>query len=537
MIPKTASFGRGLRNVMTEVSAALGRWRSWCAEASGLKRGLLAMGFGAVAVFALPPVHFLPALIPAFVGLAWLVESSRSWKGACAVGWWFGFGYFCVGLYWIANALLTKPDEFGALIPVAIGGLSALLAGFTAIAAGLASLSRGRGVSLVLALAGGWAIAEWLRSFVLTGFPWNLIASVWAESDPMLQMLAGVGPYGLGLLTVAVAGMPAVLVGCRGRMRNAILAMGIAFACAAVVWIGGAARLGLAGPPQFVDGIRLRLVQPNIEQTLKWQPELRYRHVLDQMRLGAVPASKPPTHIIWPEVAAPLVLDDHPDVMSAIGAATPEGGLTLLGALRRSQSGVLPQLWNSLWAIDAAGRTLKSYDKAHLVPFGEYVPFREIIGLANVTGGNIDFTPGPGRRTLRLPATPPVSPLICYEVIFPRSVVDDADRPGWILNITNDGWYGYSAGPYQHFMAARMRAIEEGIPLVRVANTGISGIIDPYGRITKQLGLEMRGVIDGQLPRSLPEKTIYARIGNEAVLALAVALVLWPRARAQKLDV
>ncbi len=537
MISKTAAVGRGLRTVASGLGATLGRWRHWCAETSGFKRGLLAMGFGAVAVFALPPVHFLPALIPAFVGLVWLVDSSRGWRGACGVGWWFGFGYFCAGLYWIANALLTKPEEFGALIPVAIGGLSALLAGFTAIAAGLASLSRARGISFVLALAGGWAIAEWLRSFVLTGFPWNLIASVWAEADPMLQVLAVVGPYGLGLLTVAVAGMPAILVDYRGKMRHAVLAVGIAFTGAAVVWVGGTVRLGIAGPPRFVDDIRLRLVQPNIEQTLKWRPELRYRHILDQVRLGATPTSIPPTHIIWSEVAAPLVLDDHPDVVSAIGAATPEGGLTLLGALRRSGSGEPTRLWNSLWAIDAAGRPLMTYDKAHLVPFGEYVPFREIIGIANVTGGNTDFTPGPGRRTLRLPATPPVSPLICYEVIFPRSVVDDAERPGWILNITNDAWYGYSAGPYQHFVAARMRAVEEGMPLVRVANTGISGIIDPYGRVTKQLGLEVRGVIDGPLPLSIPEKTIYARIGNGVVLALAVALVLWPRVRSRKVDV
>lgn len=536
MLSKTVAAGRGLRSIVMGLGSALERWRASCAEASSLKRALLALGCGSVAVLALPPVHFLPALVPAFVGLVWLAASCRTWRGACWVGWCFGFGYFCAGLYWIANALLTKPEEFGALIPLAVGGLSGVLACFIAVAVGLASISRQGNISFVLALAGGWAIAEWLRSFVLTGFPWNLIASVWARSDSMMQAMALMGPYGLGLITVVVAGMPAILVGYRGRRRTALLAVGIAFACLALVWVGGTARLARAGPPQFVDAVRLRLVQPNIEQTLKWKPELRYMHVLDQMRLGATMSPTPPTHVIWSEVAAPLFLNDHPEVISAIGAATPEGGLTLLGALRRSSSDAARQLWNSLWVIDAAGQTLTTYDKAHLVPFGEYVPFREIIGIRSIAGGHVDFSPGPGRRTLRLPSTPPVSPLICYEVIFPRSAVDAADRPDWILNITNDAWYGYSAGPYQHFVAARMRAVEEGIPLVRVANTGISAIIDPYGRIIGQLGLEVRGVLDGQLPRPLSEKTIYARIDNGVVLALALALISLPLWRQRTLD-
>jgi apolipoprotein N-acyltransferase len=206
-----------------------------------------------------------------------------------------------------------------------------------------------------------------------------------------------------------------------------------------------------------------------------------------------------------------------------IGRLTPPGGLTITGTLRRSPPGTPYRVWNSLLALDHDGTPVATFDKSHLVPFGEYVPFRDLLDVAKVTSGTVDFSPGGGVQTLRLPGLPPVSPLICYEVIFPGKVVDPEDRPEWVLNITNDAWYGKSTGPYQHLASARLRAVEEGLPLVRVANTGISAIIDPWGRVVARKGLGEQGVVDGPLPAPLATQPVYARLGNWSTLLVVVA--------------
>ena len=206
--------------------------------------------------------------------------------------------------------------------------------------------------------------------------------------------------------------------------------------------------------------------------------------------MGAAPGGPAPTHVIWPEASAPLFLAHDLERLRLVGEFTPPGGLTLLGTLRTSPPGVDPfQVWNSMLAVDPSGAVVGSYDKSHLVPFGEFMPLRSVLGLGSVAGGSTDFSTGPGVQTLRLPGLPPVGPLVCYEVIFPGAVTDRSDRPEWLLNLTNDGWYGISAGPYQHLVAARLRAVEEGLPVVRVANTGISAVIDPVGRVLVRAGL------------------------------------------------
>ena len=279
-----------------------------------------------------------------------------------------------------------------------------------------------------------------------------------------------------------------------------------------------------------VPDVRLRLVQPNIDQRLKWRPELRRRHVLRQVGMSIAAADttrgvEAPTHVIWAETAVPLALGGDPAALGIIGSATPRGGLVITGALRRTPAGEKPfRVWNSLHAVDDRGRVVGTYDKFHLVPFGEYVPFRGLLSFAKVTAGQVDFSRGSGVRTLRLPGLPPVSPLICYEVIFPGRVADRRDRPGWLLNITNDAWYGRSSGPYQHFAAARMRAVEEGLPLVRVAGTGISGVVDAYGRTVARLGLGRAGVIDSALPAPISAATPYGRLGDRIVLVILIAV-------------
>lgn len=534
MSPIDAALASGKGGADAPAPNRLGRLRERIAGCTGWRRLAVAAGLGAVAVAALPPIYLWVALVAAFTGWMWLIESAPSARSAFWTGWWFGLGYFVLGLYWIANALLTKPEEFGWLAPIAVLALSALMALFPAAAAALTRLSGRSGVGGVLVLAAAWTFFEWVRSWAFSGFPWNLIGSAWTFSDSMMQITALIGTYGLGLVTVAAAAMPAALArpypqpqSTAGRASRATVSVVAAFAVLALFWIGGAVRLTLAGPGETVPGVRLRLVQPNIPQTEKWKPELRGAHFLSQVRMSSLPAEQPPTHVIWAEAAAPFFLAETPEALALLGEATPPGGLSIVGALRRSGPPIPsadqpPQIWNSLLAVDSRGRVVGTYDKSHLVPFGEYVPFRALLGITSVAGGTTDFSAGHGIRTLTLPGLPPLSPLICYEVIFPAAVADGDARPAWLLNLTNDGWYGRSTGPYQHFSAARLRAVEEGLPLVRVANTGISAIVDPYGRVVDQLPLGAQGLLDGSLPVALAAPTPYARWGNGVVFALAM---------------
>jgi apolipoprotein N-acyltransferase len=289
-----------------------------------------------------------------------------------------------------------------------------------------------------------------------------------------------------------------------------------------LLWSGGALRLAGAAPPPG-PGPVLRLVQANIDQHHKWQPELRMQWFRRHLELSAQVADGVRA-VIWPESATPYALDQEPEARRLIGQVVPPGGLLLTGGERFDLASEPPRAWNSLFALDPSGAIVARYDKRELVPFGEFLPLRGVlgrIGLKKVTGGTIDFQPGPGRQTLTLPGLPPFSPLICYEAIFPGAVVDPGARPAWLLNITNDAWFGRSSGPYQHLAMARLRAVEEGLPLVRSANTGISAVVDPLGRITARLDLGTTGVLDAALPAPLAAPPPFARFGLWVVVALA----------------
>ncbi len=491
--------------------------RQWCEllmTAEGLRSRGMAVFFGVLATAALPPLQLVPLLVPALTGLIWLIGAASSRRAAFAIGWWFGVGHFASGLYWISIALLVDAARFAWMIPFTVFGLSAFFALFTGFATWVAVVVSPPGVGRVLALAAAWTFQEWLRSWLLTGFPWNLLATVWVPVDSVLQSAALFGPYGLGLLTVWAAASPSLLTqpGISSRWRI-WLGTGLPVTLFLLLAIVGTIRLGNADDNR-VEGVRLRLVQPAIPQQLKWQDDMRERHLAAHLALSATPATPPPTHVIWSETAVPFFLASDTPARELVASVAPEGGLVITGAPRggREPDG-LAHVWNSLLAIDRNARVVGSYDKFHLVPFGEYVPFRGLIGLSKITAGRVDFSSGPGPRTLQLPGLPPVSPLICYEIIFPGDVVAAGDRPAWILNLTNDGWFGHSAGPYQHFAAARLRAVEEGLPVVRVANTGISGVIDGYGRVTARLGLGVAGYLDADLPIALPAP-MFARFGN-----------------------
>ncbi|MBT5414225.1 MAG: apolipoprotein N-acyltransferase [Rhodospirillaceae bacterium] len=515
--------------------ASPARWPGALAALAGWRRAVAAALFGAVGVLAFAPVDITFALVPAAVGLLWLLDGcapGRAGLGrALGTGWWFGLGHFAAGFYWITEALLVDAEQFGWLAPVAVPGIAAGLGLVTALLAGTLHLSGLRGAARILAFAALWGMGEWLRGTLLGGFPWNLFGTGWSWSLAMQQSVALFGVYGLGLITALAAAAPAILAPPPSRCaeagwrRGAVLA-GAALLLGALGLWGGLRLGGLPAPGAVADsvpGVQLRLVQANIQQSLKWLPETRRRNFELHLSMSKVQGHDEASHIVWPETAAQFLLAEDEDAQAAVAAVVPSGGAVLTGTVRRDPA--TGEVWNSLLAIDGRGAVAGIYDKARLVPFGEYMPLRGILGLDKLTAGGTDFSAGPGPRSLRLPGLPPVSPLICYEAIFSGAVTDPQDRPAWLLNVTNDAWFGRSAGPYQHFAAARLRAIEEGLPLVRAANTGISAVVDPYGRIVARLGLGLRGVVDSPLPRGLAAPPPFTSLGN-GWLAAGVALFL-----------
>ena len=501
-----------------------------------LRRAQL-VGLGAIGALALPPFHLVFMLLPAITGLIWILDQTDDRRCAFGIGWSFGLGQGLVGYYWVSSAFLVDTVAHGVLAPFAVAGLAGCLAIFPAATASIAwSLWRWWGPSplaRILTFAGLWAASEWLRADILTGFPWNLVATVWTFSPEMLQAAALVGPYGLGMITIAVAGLPAIFLFGNNR-RVAMMGLGVGLLVLADVWVLGYLRLGLA-PPSAVDGVRLRLVQPNIKQHLKWRHELRVEHVRQQMRLsdGADAAGAWPTHVIWAETAVPFNLSADVGLRQVMASAVPADGLLITGAPRgETIEGGERRVYNSIHALDPKGEITATYDKRHLVPFGEYVPLRWLFGFSKLTAGRLDFHPGTTSRVFDLAGLPPAVMLICYEIIFPAKVGVVHRRPAWMLNLTNDAWFGLTTGPHQHLAAAQMRAVEQGLPVVRVANTGISAVIDAHGRIEARLGLGQGGRLDTTLPKALAGPPPYGRYGDWLTLimiALGLAAIWLPR--------
>jgi len=521
----------GLTRVTQSAVAApsrdpIGRVAAWLAGLAGWRRLLAAAGCGVLASAAMPPLYLLPLLWPAFSGLIWLLDGARRHRQAFLVGWAFGFGHFLTGLYWVGIAFFVDAPRFGALAPVAVLALAGGLALFPAAAVLGVHLSRRRGVSRLFLLGAAWLVAEWLRAWVLTGFPWNLIGTVWSFSAEGLQFAALAGVWGLSLVTVLAAGAPALLSPAPGPRRGRLVVpLLLALGLPTALYLGGAARLALAPPAgaAAVPGVTLRLVQPSIDQAVKWLPERRRQHVLDQMALSTGPGFQGVTHVIWAETAVPYFIESDETLRTALARVVPPGGLLITGAPRQDEN---QRLRNSLQAIDAQGKVVASYDKVHLVPFGEYVPMRWLFDMSKLAAGRGDFVPGQDRGLLELPGLPPVSPLICYEVIYSGEVTPSDSRPRWLLTITNDAWFGTSSGPYQHFASARLRAVEEGLPMVRVANSGISGVVDAYGRVLSRLGLNEVGVLDSHLPAALERPTLYTVVRKWAVLILVLSALI-----------
>lgn len=479
---------------------------------------------GLLTATALPPVHFYPGLLGIGLLLARLHEAPRFWP-AFVRATLFGFGFQLAGLYWVGIAFFVDAERFGALAVPAVLLLCLGLGGTIGLAAAVTALRRWRHVEArTLAFAVAWTVAELVRGRLGLQFPWNPIAVVWAGSDLTLQAVAYTGTYGLSLLTVAAVGLTARFFrpGHTGRPWTAFAAPAVL-----VVALLAAGAWRLHGAEDAATKVRLRIVQANVGQHHKWDPQKRVAWFRRHLELSLEPTDPPLQVIVWPESAVPYEIENEPEVRRYLAEVTPPGGLLLVGGDRFEREMRPLTASNSLWAVDGTGTVLARYDKVDLVPFGEFMPFRPVlgaIGLKKLTQGTIDFAPGPGRVTLHLPGLPPVSPLICYEAIFAADATAPSDRPAWLVNITNDAWFGTSSGPYQHLAMARMRAIEEGLPLARAANTGISVVTDAYGRIQARLGLNETGIIDAALPKALDQPSFARRLHPWLLIMLLVAL-------------
>jgi apolipoprotein N-acyltransferase len=478
----------------------------------------VALVAGALAALAMPPLYWLPLAIVGIVVYVWLWQTAPTPLSALWRGLAWGTGHFAVGSYWILEAFYVPPADFALLGPPIVAGLAALLGFFPGLAAWGARHvidrwpSLGGRYSRLVVLAIAWTVAEWLRGHVFTGYPWNPLAHVWAFATPLLQGAALFGVYGLGMLTFLVLAAPTA--GWRASIA-ALVAVGLAG------WAGQSAMATIENG----NGPWIRIVQPNVPQSQKYRPENRARQVTRLVEMSRRPGFDRLAAVVWPETALPEVIEPGSAVLAIMAQAVPPGGLLLAGALRgtpRPEDGV----WNSLLAIDATGAIAAYYDKVHLVPLGEYIPFHKQLAPVSGMVGRGSFEVGERRVTL-VPSNglPSFSPIICYEVIFPAAVTGPGERPQWLLNITNDGWFGLSSGPYQHLTSARLRTIEEGLPMMRAANTGVSAVIDSYGRVLASLDMQQEGVIDHRLPAPRVA-TPYARWGDGTLLALVAFLVV-----------
>ncbi len=428
----------------------------------------------------------------------------------------FGFGIGAISMSWLINALLINPAAYAFIIPLVPLGFGFMFGMYFAIPALLCWKIKNVSAR-ILTYAGLFVIFEWIRGWIFTGFPWNLTGSVWTACLPVLQMASVVGVYGLSLFSVIWFATPYLIY---KRKYYFALFNAITFIAVALL---GALRL-YEMKPEYVWGVNLRLVQPNIEQALKWKENTAEEIFMKHIRLSKSEGYEKITHVLWAETASPFLLNVDEKARAMTMSAVVQNGTLIAGSLRAADV-KKRQLANSIFVLDDLGEIVAFYDKSHLVPFGEYMPLRGWLPFEKLVPISSDFAHGDGVKTLAIPNAPPAGMLVCYEVIFPHQVVDRKYRPSWLINTTNDAWYGVSAGPHQHLAAAQMRAAEEGLPIVRVAGTGISAIIYPWGEIMSALPLDTKGVLDGPLPKELNE-TVYARLGNSIALILSLSFII-----------
>jgi len=474
----------------------------------------LALLAGGAAVFGMAPFDCWPVLILSLGVLAWLIDTAadrpRPKREAALTGWAFGFAYFAGGFYWVGEAFYVDPATIW-MMPFAVTLLPAGMAIYYGLAAFAARAFPLRGPAFAALLAASFGAFEFLRGWLFTGFPWNLFGSTFIGSG-IDQGAALAGIYGLTLATMLLGFGLAPLITARGFTRAVTASLGLFLLAAGAfygVWRGPA-------PPATTP--MLRIVQPDNPQSEKGLPDYSRRLWLRLMGLTNADGAENIDFFVWPEGVTPFFLDETPEALAVIGDNLTPGQVLIAGSSRRQKLKDGTRYYNSLFVVDDTGTIATVYDKAHLVPFGEYLPFPEAfraLDIASLTariGGA--FTAGPGLQTLNAGVIPAFSPLICYEALFSAEVVGTGQhRPQWLVNITDDSWFGTQTGPWQHLTAARFRAIEEGLPLIRAATTGVSAVIDSDGHVVIASGLAEAIKLDAALPGARPP-TLFSQAGN-----------------------
>jgi apolipoprotein N-acyltransferase len=491
---------------------------------AGWRGHLLTFLLGCGAALSMPPLNFWPLLLIVYPAFLLRLRSATRINSAMAQGWLFGFGYFCVALHWIGFAFLIEAETFLWMMPFAVGGLAAVLSVYWGIASVLTVAFVKRGCSSAFVFPVCLAGLEYLRGQLFTGFPWAVPGLASIGMGGVVQAASVIGMMGLSLLVLTWASAPVLLLRANPVDRFAAV---LILASLPAVWIWGEMRLATT-PTYYEPAVSLRIVQPNVPQEEKWRFQNAsqiFDHLIELTDRppagGAIP-----THIIWPEAAVPFLIDESPEARARLADVLDDGQTLFTGTIRRQHPDPASDYFTSIISFDANGKMIGSYDKWRLVPGGEYLPFAwllEPLGLRKLVVLPGSFTAGQGPGGLDFPGVGMAAPAICYEIIFPQGLVDQTTEPRLLLNVTNDGWFGRSSGPYQHFAQARMRAIEQGLPLVRAANTGLSGVVDPVGRIIVISSLTETKVLDAQLPKAL-SSTFYRRNGDFGVLAV---ILVW----------
>lgn len=488
---------------------------------------------------ALPPVSQVWLAIIGLSGF-FLLDSIRTPQGRWQTftgGFTFGFGYFIFALHWIGFAFLVDAKDYLWMMPFAVGGLAALMAVYWGLGFVLAEALVQRGWQRWLVWPCVVAVMEVLRGVLFTGFPWAAPGLIADGMGGVLQLASLLGMQGLTLLVLLWGMAPGVLFLAWRNRQAPIMLPALALFSMIAAWGWGEAQLS-SHPLDDIGGAVVRLVQPNIAQDDKWQSS-NGRAILDQLLAQTAETDGPlgkPKVIIWPEAAVPFLLDEEPSALTAISATLTGEQKLLTGAIRRDVIDGNERYYTSILGIDQSGAVFSRYDKWRLVPGGEYLPLSwllEPLGFRKVVTLPESFTPGAGPQGVDVPGVGVAAMLVCYEAIFPDHIVPANTRPRWIVNVTNDGWFGRSIGPYQHLAQVRMRAVEQGLPVARAANTGVSAVIDPMGRITASTTLLERGKIDARLPLAL-EPTLYSRAGIAPACLLLVFCLILARPRSRK---
>ncbi len=496
------------------------------------RREAIALGLdlllGAACALGQVPWNLWPLSLLALGAILWRVSGAAGPARAGLRAGAAGAGYFALAMSWITEPFFVQPEIYGwmapfAMIIFAIGG-----AMFWIVPAWLAARAAPDRQARIMAFAAGMVLSDWLRGWIFTGLPWALLGHIWIET-PVAQMAAWIGAVGLSTITLTVAALPLILAHpAAPDLRRGLTGIALSLALIALFWLAGLSRLQMPVEP---GDVTLRLVQPNADQALKWDPAWAQTFWERLLSESAAPSETgPPDAVIWPETAVGFLLNNAGEALPVLSDAAKA---PVLMGIQRAEG---QRYYNSLIEVAPGGSVAAIYDKFHLVPFGEYIPWGDLMARFGIGAfaarQGFGYTPGPGPGVMTPAGLPPVQPLICYEAIFPQHLraVQGAE---WLLQITNDSWFGTRSGPYQHLALARLRSIESGLPLMRAANTGITAAIDPLGRVTAEIPLGVQGHIDPTLPEPLPQ-TVWTRFGPWPVVILSLAVLLLASGRRRR---